>query len=109
MRTTGEWLALLEKAGIPAGPVLSIKEMLSHPQTHAREMVCAVDHPVAGRVETIGFPVKFSATPAAITAPAPLFGEHTREVLAEHGFTPAEIDALMGDGAAVEPAAKAAE
>jgi len=109
MRTTGEWLALLEKAGIPAGPVLSIKEMLSHPQTHAREMVCAVDHPVAGRVETIGFPVKFSATPAAITAPAPVFGEHTREVLAEHGFTPAEIDALMGDGAAVEPAAKAAE
>lgn len=102
-RTTAEWLPLLERAGIPSGPVLSIKEMLVHPQTKAREMVVPVEHPVAGRVETIGVPVKFSATPGAVTAPAPLFGQHTREVLSEHGFTPAEIQALLDEAAAVEP------
>ena len=102
-KTTAEWLAELEKAGIPCGPVLSIKEMLGHPQTLARDMVPAVEHPVAGRVQTIGLPVKFSATPGKVMHAAPLFGEHTREVLAQHGFTTAEIDALIAEGAAVEP------
>ena len=59
-RTTGEWLTDLERLGIPSGPVLSIKEMHAHPQTAARDMVPAVEHPVAGNVRTIGLPVKFS-------------------------------------------------
>lgn len=109
-RKTAEWLVELEKAGIPSGPVLSIKEMLVHPQTKAREMVTAVEHPTAGRVETIGLPVKFSATPGKVAHPAPLFGQHTREVLTEHGFTGAEIDRLFAEGAALEPGSrKAAE
>ena len=107
-KTKSEWLEQLEKAGIPCGPVLSVAEMQSHPQTLARDMVPAVEHPVAGRVQTIGLPVKFSATPGAITAAAPLFGQHTREVLAEHGFTKAEIDALLAEGAAIEPGSKKA-
>lgn len=101
-RTTAEWLERLEAAGIPSGPVLSIKDMLKHPQTRARDMVVAVDHPVAGRVETIGVPAKFSATPTEVSRPAPLFGQHTREVLSEAGFTPAEIEALFAEGAAKE-------
>jgi crotonobetainyl-CoA:carnitine CoA-transferase CaiB-like acyl-CoA transferase len=105
-KTTAEWLAQLEKAGIPSGPVLSIKDMLAHPQTRAREMVAAVEHPVAGHVETIGLPVKFSATPGRVLHAAPLFGEHTREVLAEHGFSRAEIEALVEEGAAVVPKAR---
>lgn len=107
-KTTAEWLTELEKVGIPSGPVLSVKEMLSHPQTLARDMVATVEHPVAGPVETIGFPVKFSKTPGAIRTAAPLFGQHTREVLSEAGFTAAEIDALFAEEAAVEPARKAA-
>jgi crotonobetainyl-CoA:carnitine CoA-transferase CaiB-like acyl-CoA transferase len=101
-RTTAEWLERLEAAGIPSGPVLSIRDMLQHPQTRARDMVVAVDHPIAGRVETIGVPAKFSATPTEVSRPAPLFGQHTREVLSEAGFTPAEIEALFAEGAAKE-------
>jgi crotonobetainyl-CoA:carnitine CoA-transferase CaiB-like acyl-CoA transferase len=71
-------------------------------------MVPSVDHPVAGKVQTIGLPVKFSATPGAIQTPAPLFGEHTREVLVEAGFGDAEIDALFAEGAAKEPPARMA-
>jgi crotonobetainyl-CoA:carnitine CoA-transferase CaiB-like acyl-CoA transferase len=101
-RTTAEWLERLEAAGIPSGPVLSIKDMLKHPQTRARDMVVAVDHPIAGRVETIGVPAKFSATPTEVSRPAPLFGQHTREVLSEAGFTATEIEALFAEGAAKE-------
>ena len=104
-KTTSAWLVDLEKAGIPCGPVLNVKEMHAHPQTIARDMVPAVEHPVAGRVQTIGLPVKFSATPGKVMHAAPLFGQHTREVLSEHGFTKAEIDALLAEGAAVEPKA----
>ncbi len=102
-KTKAEWLVLLQKAGIPSGPVLSVKEMQSHPQTLARDMVPSVEHPVAGTVQTIGLPVKFSATPGKVVHAAPLFGQHTREVLTEHGFSKSEIDALMKDGAAIEP------
>jgi crotonobetainyl-CoA:carnitine CoA-transferase CaiB-like acyl-CoA transferase len=84
--------------------VLSISEMLVHPQTRAREMVVAVDHPIAGKVETIGMPAKFSETPTEIARPAPLYGQHTREVLSEAGFSKSEIDGLIAEGAAKETA-----
>lgn len=98
-RTTAEWLALLERAGVPAGPVLSIREMHAHPQTIAREMVPEVEHPVAGKVQTIGLPVKFSKTPGKVANPAPLFGQHTREVLTELGYSSEEIEKLIAERA----------
>ena len=67
-RSTAEWLALLEKAGVPAGPVLSVQEMHAHPQTTARDMVPVVEHATAGKVQTLGLPIKFSGTPGAIKA-----------------------------------------
>lgn len=106
-RPTAAWLTALEAAGVPAGPVLSIKEMHADPQTVARAMVPAVDHPVAGRVQTLGLPIKLSATPGGVVRPAPLFGEHTREVLSEAGCTAAEIDALLADGGAIAAGAAA--
>jgi crotonobetainyl-CoA:carnitine CoA-transferase CaiB-like acyl-CoA transferase len=80
------WLEVLEQGGFPAGPVLTIGQMHADPQTRARDMVVATDHPVAGRVETIGLPVKFGATPGGVRAPAPTLGQHTAEVLAEYGI-----------------------
>ena len=86
LRTTREWLDGLDAAGVPAGPIQSIAEMTADPQTLAREMVVELDHPVAGRTKALGVPVKFARTPGNVRRPAPTFGQHTREVLGEHGF-----------------------
>jgi crotonobetainyl-CoA:carnitine CoA-transferase CaiB-like acyl-CoA transferase len=94
---TAHWLAAFDGAGVPAGPVLSIAEMLQDPQAAAREMVPEVTHPVAGRVRTIGAPVKFSQTPCAVTEPAPTLGQHTRDVLGEFGYDAAKIERLIRD------------
>jgi crotonobetainyl-CoA:carnitine CoA-transferase CaiB-like acyl-CoA transferase len=94
-RTTAAWLAMFDSLGFPAGPVLSIAEMHADPQTQAREMVTEVQHSRLGTVKTLGTPVKFSATPGTIRHGAPVLGEHTREILLEHGYTAQEIDELV--------------
>jgi crotonobetainyl-CoA:carnitine CoA-transferase CaiB-like acyl-CoA transferase len=97
--TTAETMARMERAGVPVGPVLSVTDMQTHPQTLARNMVPHVEHPVAGRMQTIGLPVKFSATPGGVQHAAPVFGQHTREVLGRYGYTAAEIDGFVASGA----------
>ena len=98
-RASGEWLAALERAKVPAGPVLDVLQMHADPQTIARDMVVDAVHSRLGPVKTIGAPVKFSATPGGVRRGAPLFGEHTREVLREHGFENSDIDRMAKAGA----------
>jgi crotonobetainyl-CoA:carnitine CoA-transferase CaiB-like acyl-CoA transferase len=93
-----EWIAAFDAAGVPVGPVHSIGEALSHPQTLARGMVVDLVHPQAGPTKAVGCPVHFSATPTAITRPAPLLGEHTRELLREYGYDDAEINRFVAEG-----------
>ena len=100
-RTTAEWVTLLEGAGVPAGPVASVGEMLELPQTLAREMVLEVEHSLLGSVGTVGFPVKFSETPGSVRRGAPVLGEHTREMLGELGYTDEQVEDLVRSGAAV--------
>jgi formyl-CoA transferase len=88
------WLARFDEAGIPCGPILNYAEAFDAPQARAREMAVEVDHPVLGRLRTIGTPLKLSETPLDPTRRAPLLGEHTREVLAAAGFSAAEIAEL---------------
>jgi len=93
-RTTETWLDELERAGVPAGPVASIGEMLEHPQTIAREMVVEVEHSRLGTVRALGAPVKLSGGSTTNRRGAPLLGEHTREVLREAGLTDTEVTDL---------------
>ncbi len=97
-RNRAEWQAAFDAAGVPAGPVHTIGEALTHPQTLARGMVVDLQHPQAGATKAIGCPVHFSATPTQITRPAPLLGQHTRELLREHGYQDGEVDALIQQG-----------
>ncbi|HZV92928.1 MAG TPA: CoA transferase [Caldimonas sp.] len=98
-RPTRDWLAELDAAGVPAGPIQSIAGMAADPQTLAREMVVTLEHPVAGETRVLGVPVKLGATPGNIRRPAPTFGQHTREVLEEAGFAADEIEALAAEEA----------
>jgi crotonobetainyl-CoA:carnitine CoA-transferase CaiB-like acyl-CoA transferase len=100
-RPVGEWVRLLEAEGVPCGPINSIAHMAADPQALAREMVVELDHPRAGSTRTLGLPIKLSASPGKVARPAPLLGQHTREVLAEFGFSASEIEALVHSGAAV--------
>ncbi|MEM1428502.1 MAG: CoA transferase [Pseudomonadota bacterium] len=103
-RPTQDWLARMEAAGLPAGPVLDIAEMHRDPQALARDMIVETQHPVAGAVKAIGAPVKFGATPGRVRRPAPTLGQHGREILAERGYSPAQIDALETCGALIAAA-----
>ena len=100
-RSTNDWLERLDAAGVPAGPVLSVGEMLADPQTKAREMLVETEHQRLGPVPTIGFPVKFSETPAAIERGAPTLGQHTTEVLRELGYADSDIDKLVADSVVI--------
>ncbi|MBM4034278.1 MAG: CoA transferase [Planctomycetes bacterium] len=80
-RPTADWLAELERLGIPCGPINSIGQLAADPQVAAREMIQEVLDPVAGPMQMAGVPIKLSATPGAIAGPAPALGEHTDEVL----------------------------
>jgi crotonobetainyl-CoA:carnitine CoA-transferase CaiB-like acyl-CoA transferase len=103
------WLDLLDAKGVPCGPVYDMLQALADPQTAAREMVVEVEHSTLGRVKTLGLPVKFSQTPGKVRTGAPLFGEHTREILAEHGFAREEIAAFEREGAVMSASASANE
>lgn len=92
--STETWLQRLAGEGVPAGPIASIGEMLEHPQTLARDMVVETDHPIAGRVRSLGNAVKMSRG-AASSRPAAVLGQHTREVLREMGMEDSEVEALM--------------
>ena len=93
------WLSALDAADIPCGPINDYAQVFSDPQVAAREMVLETDHPVLGRLRTLGSPIKMSATPTDATRRAPLLGEHTEEVLKEVGLSADEIEALRQYGA----------
>lgn len=97
-KPSADWLAAFDAAGVPAGPVHSIGEALSHPQTLARDMVVEQQHPEAGPVKSIGLPIKLSETPAQYRRPSPRLGEDTRALLAECGYGEAEIAQMLEAG-----------
>jgi len=100
-KRSDHWLSELEERGVPCGPVCDTLQALADPQTIAREMVVEVEHSTIGAVKTLGLPVKFSQTPGKVRTGAPVYGEHTRDILRGHGFGDEEIAALEAEGVIV--------
>jgi CoA:oxalate CoA-transferase len=86
---------LLDEAGIPNGPVWSVKEVLNSPQALALEMVQEMGHPSVGRIRMTGIPVKMGRSPGELRLPPPVLGQHNDEVLGEWlGINPSEVQRL---------------
>ena len=101
-RPSADWLSQFEKAGLPAGPIYNMKEVLENEQTQARNMLAEVPHQSLGWTKTIGAPVKFSLTPSEVRRGAPVLGQHTREILAEVGFSAEEVEGMERDEVALQ-------
>ncbi len=97
--TAEHWLDRLTREGLPCAPVLTRTAMIQHPQVLENGIVVETEHPAAGRLRAAPGAARFSATPEPALRPAPGLGEHTDEVLAELGYTAAELAALRADGA----------
>jgi CoA:oxalate CoA-transferase len=89
--TRAYWIELLEKAGVPAGPINHIKEVVDCPQVKAREMVVEVEHPIAGKIKLAGCPIKASLTPCSVQGPPPVLGQDTEKVLKFLGYPEDQI------------------
>ena len=95
---TEYWLQFLDDAGVVAGPIYNMEQVYQDPQVLARDMLVDTEDPELGTIHNIGVPVKLSATPGSIRRRAPALGEHSAEILMEHGFTEAEVEELMEEG-----------
>jgi len=97
-RTSDEWLGVFGKLDIPSGKINNIADIFEDEQIRAREMIVEVPHR-CGNVKMPGVPIKFSDTPASIAGPAPLLGEHNREVYAGMlGLSDLEMEELKRKG-----------
>jgi formyl-CoA transferase len=95
-----DWLARLERAGVPAGKIKSVGEALDSEHLRARGAIASVTHPTAGLMRMVGPPIRLHGTPAEAAAPAPLLGEHTDAVLRERlGLDDAALERLRRAGA----------
>lgn len=98
-KTVEEWMAIMEKAGVPCGPINTIDKVVADPQVQARGMIAAIHHPGVGAVRMPGSPLKLSRTPSRVDRPAPRLGEHTTEILkAWLGLSGEAIGALQQQG-----------
>jgi len=107
-RTRAEWKAFNDVHDCCIEPVLDVDEALDSELVRERGMVVELEQPELGTIRQLGMPVKMSRTPADTSRPAPAFGEHTDEVLAEAGYSAEEIAAMKESGAAAGPSADAA-
>jgi crotonobetainyl-CoA:carnitine CoA-transferase CaiB-like acyl-CoA transferase len=82
-RPTHEWVALLEKAGVPCGPINRVADVFDDPQVRARGTQISMAHPVGGDIPLVASPIRLSGTPVQYRSAPPLLGQHSREVLAE--------------------------
>lgn len=96
--TSAEWIDLLNKAGVPAGPIYNVKEVFEDPQVRHLGLAQPVRHPEHGEIRVQGLPVVLTRTPGAVRMAAPTHGQHTDEILGEIGYSREEIAELRNQG-----------
>jgi crotonobetainyl-CoA:carnitine CoA-transferase CaiB-like acyl-CoA transferase len=96
-RSARDWEEIFGER-VPCAAVRPIEDMFDHPQVLAEGLVTTLDHPAVGRYRTMTKPVALSETPGPAPTAAPVFGQHSDEVLGEYGYSPGEIAALRGRG-----------
>ncbi|MFQ5657320.1 MAG: CaiB/BaiF CoA transferase family protein [Candidatus Methylomirabilales bacterium] len=80
-KTVREWIEIMEKVGVPCGPINTVDQVVADPQVQAREMIATIPHSAVGALQLPASPIKLSNTPSRVERPAPQLGEHTAEVL----------------------------
>ena len=100
--STTEWVERLNRAGVACGPIYDLGQVFADPQVQQLRLVEDVLHPLHGPMRVLGQPVALHRTPAKVTAPSPLPGQHTREVLSLAGLDPAAVAGLLAAGIAAE-------
>ncbi len=98
-KTSSEWEALFDEAGVPNGAVRAAEDFLEHPQVTANDMNPVIQHPTIGPIKTFGVPFRFAKTPGNIQRAAPCLGEHTKEILRELNYDEKQIENLVNEGA----------
>ncbi|MEP7261708.1 MAG: CoA transferase [Usitatibacter sp.] len=102
-RTTAEWVKALRAADIPAMPAFTLDELIEDPHLNEVGFFQPVNHPTEGKIVNVAFPGDWSDWTPGPSKPAPRLGEQSREILAEAGYSPAEIDKLIALGVSVQP------
>jgi crotonobetainyl-CoA:carnitine CoA-transferase CaiB-like acyl-CoA transferase len=97
-QTTAHWVEKLDAAEVPGGPVFSYEQVMHDAHIEARAMVVEMEHPIIGRMKTIGLPIKSTGELTAIRKPAPWLGQQSAEVLRALGYADVDIDALFAGG-----------
>lgn len=98
-RTVAEWIARIEPAGVPCGPINNIAQVFEHPQVRHRGMRIDLPHPSAGTTPMVANPIKFSATPVTYGKAPPTLGQHTKQILSTiGGFSDSDIARLAERG-----------
>jgi formyl-CoA transferase len=98
-RTSAEWVEILNKAGVPCGPILNVKEVFEDEQIRHLKLATKIRHPRLGEQEVQNLPVTLSRTPGAVRTASPDLGEHTDQILGELEYSKEDIAALHRDGA----------